>query len=168
MKSEFGDQISFLLSKDKKPEVVVTTTSLTSTSFYHDPDRIISKAAKIIRTEIQDKFRDNLQPAWPPSAEQLNSEVFRPLTNLLKLIETILTTSTNRASRSEKIGRLTKSISQHIVFDCLQGKVLQPKHLLLGLGLHNLTGSRKVVNILNKLGHFINYNMVCDNETVSS
>ena len=99
-----------------------------------------------------------------PSAEQLNSEVFRPPTNLLKLIETILTTSTNRASRSKKIGRLTKSVSQDVVFNCLQGKVLQPKHLLLGLGLHNLTGSRKVVDILNKLGHCINYNMVCDIE----
>ena len=99
-----------------------------------------------------------------PSAEQLNSEVFRPPTNLLKLIETILTTSTNRASRSKKIGRLTKSISQDIVFNCLQGKVLQPKHLLLGLGLHNLTGSQKVVDILSKLGHCINYNMVCDIE----
>ena len=119
MKSEFGDQISFLLSEGKKPEVVVATTSLTLTSFYHDPDRIISKAAKIIRTEIQDKFRDNPQPTWSPSAEQLNSEVFRPPTNLLKLIETILTTSTNRASRSKKIGRLTKSISQDIVFNSL-------------------------------------------------
>ena len=43
--------------------------------------------------------------------------------------------------------------------------MLQPKHLLLGLGLHNLTGSRKVVDILNKLGHCINYNMVYDIET---
>ena len=117
LKSEFGDQISFLLSEDKKTVVVVATTSLTSTSFYHDPDRIISKAAKIIRTKIQDKFRDNPQPTWPPSAEQLNSEVFRPPTNLLKLIETILTTSTNRASRSKKIRRLIKSISQDIVFN---------------------------------------------------
>ena len=150
MKSEFGDQISFLLSEDKKPEVVVATTSLTSTSFYHDPDRIISKVAKIIRTEIQDKFRDNPQPSWPLSAEQLNSQVFKPPTNLLKLIETILTTSTNRA---KKIGCLTKLISQDIVFNCLQGKVLQSKDLLLGLGLHNLTESRKVVDILNKLGH---------------
>ena len=124
LKTEFGDQISFLLSEDKKPEVVVATTSLTSTSFYHDTDRIISKAAKIIRTKIQDKFKHNLQPTWPPSAEQINSEVFRPLTNLLKLIETILATSTNRASRSKKIRRLTKSISQDIVFNCLQGKVL--------------------------------------------
>ena len=117
MKSEFGDQKSFLLSEDKKPEVVVATANLTLTSFYHDPDRIISKAAKIIRTEIQDKFRDNLQPTWPPSAEQLNSEVFRQPTNLLKLNETVLTTSTNRASRSKKIGRLIKSISQDIAFN---------------------------------------------------
>ena len=87
----------------------------------------------MIRTKIQDKFRDNPQPTWPTSAEQLNSAIFRPPTNLLKLIETILTTSTNRASRSKKIGRLTKTISQNIVFNCLQGKVLQPKHLLLGL-----------------------------------
>ena len=165
MKSEFGDQKSFLLSEDKKPEVVVATANLTLTSFYHDPDRIISKAAKIIRTEIQDKFRDNPLPTWSPSTEQLNSEVFRPPTNLLKLIETILTTSTNRASRSKKIGRLTKSISQDIVFNCLQGKVLQSKHLLIGLGLHNLTGSRKVLDMLSKLEYCINHNMVCDIET---
>ena len=46
LKSEFGDQISFLLSEDKKPEVVVATTSLTSTSFYHDPDNNIKRTER--------------------------------------------------------------------------------------------------------------------------
>ena len=165
LKSEFGDQISFLKSENNLPEIVIATDCLTSTSFQHDQSQIVIKAAKILRNEIQNKFKDRPQPKWPPTEKELENEAFKPPTNLLSFIETILTGSTERKSRSKKIVRLAQSISQDIVFNCCQGKVLQHKHFLLGLGVHNLTGSRKIVDILNKLGHCINYNMVCDIET---
>ena len=35
----------------------------------------------------------------------------------------------------------------------------------MGLGLHNLSGSRKIVDIVHKVGHSISYNLTCDIET---
>ena len=42
---------------------------------------------------------------------------------------------------------------------------MQRKHFLLGQSLHNLTGSRKLVGIVQKLGHCTSYNTVCEIET---
>ena len=38
-----------------------------------------------------------------------------------------------------------------------RGLVKPQKHLLLGLGVKSMTGSKKVLNILNRLGHCISY-----------
>ncbi|XP_066933544.1 uncharacterized protein [Clytia hemisphaerica] len=169
LKAEFSDKICFLSSEDNKPEIVVATESLTSTSrLYHDPERIVSKAGEIIQEAIQQKFKDTPELTWPPDLDVINSQTFKPPNILLKLIKTILTTSKNRASRSMSIDRLTHSIAEDIVFCCMKGKVFQTKHLLLGLGLHNLTGSRMVIDLLNRLGHSISYNSVCDIETAQA
>ena len=166
MEVEFGDQISFLKAQNNLPEVVIATECLTSTtSYFFDSTHVVNKAARILREEMSAKFKEFPQPKWPPTHEELRSERFEPPAKLLSFIETLLTATTGRASRSKKTTRLARSISQDIVFIYCQGKVLQPKHLLLGLGLHNLTGSRKIIDIVNKLGHCINYNTVCDIET---
>ena len=164
LKNEFGERISFLKSEDNKPEIVVATESLTSTSFHHDPERIVLKAGRIIQDAIQQKIKDIPEPACPPSPDVISSEVFKPPKILLKLIETILNTAKNRASRSTSIDRLTNSIAEDIVL-CLKYCSFHAKHLLLGLGIHNLTGSRLVIDFLHRLGHSINYNSVCDIET---
>ena len=41
-----------------------------------------------------------------------------------------------------------------------------PKHFLLGINLHNMTGQRRIVQIANRLGHSILYHKVLDLETV--
>ena len=152
LQNEFGDQITFLQShQNNLPEVVISTETLTSTSFHHDPNLVVKRAARILQTAILDKFKDLPQPRWPPTAEELESEKFKPPSMLLSFIESLLTTS--EKSRSTKMNRLTESISQDIVFNLCEGKVLQSKHFLLALGLHNLTGSRKVLDIIHKLGH---------------
>ena len=45
-----------------------------------------------------------------------------------------------------------------------KGKVITPKHLV-GLAIHNMTGQKTPVQIMNKLGHSIGYNKVCEIET---
>ena len=42
---------------------------------------------------------------------------------------------------------------------------MQQKHFLLDQSLHNLTGSRKVIDIVHKLGHCTSCNTVCEIET---
>ena len=45
------------------------------------------------------------------------------------------------------------------------GRLFSKSIFFLGLGLHSLTGSRKVIDILYKFGHCVSYNYVCDIET---
>ena len=41
------------------------------------------------------------------------------------------------------------------------GKILTDKHFLLGLGIHNITGQKRTLQIINMHGHCIDYNKVC-------
>ena len=40
-------------------------------------------------------------------------------------------------------------------------QLIQLKHLLLAIWLHDLTGSRKVVDIVHRVGHCVSYNSSC-------
>lgn len=57
------------------------------------------------------------------------------------------------------------SISQDIVFCATNGRLKPSKHMELGLVMKNLTGSRKVIDILNKLGHSASYTVIEGLET---
>ena len=46
--------------------------------------------------------------------------------------------------------------------------MITAKHFLLALGLHNITGQRKIIEILNKLGHCLSYSLTCDIETAQA
>ena len=74
----------------------------------------------------------------------------------------------HRKSPSENLVRLVNSFTQDMTSAVSRGKKIQYKQLILGQGLHNLTGSRKVINILHKLGHCISYNTVCEIETAQA
>ena len=44
-------------------------------------------------------------------------------------------------------------------------KMITAKQYLLALGVHNNTGQRKTVDILNRPGHCLTYNLTCEIET---
>ena len=47
-------------------------------------------------------------------------------------------------------------------------KIVTLKHLLLGLGLHNISDLRMPIKVLSHLGHCIDYNLVCEIETAET
>ena len=53
-----------------------------------------------------------------------------------------------------------KSVSQDVVFSTTSGIKKPSKHLQLGLAIKSLTGSWKVVEILNRMGHCVSYSTV--------
>jgi hypothetical protein len=61
--------------------------------------------------------------------------------------------------------RLVESYAADLVHGVTRGKVMTAKHFLIGLGLHSITGQKKPIQLLNRLGHSIDYNMVCEIET---
>jgi hypothetical protein len=61
--------------------------------------------------------------------------------------------------------RLEESYAADLVHGVTRGKVMTAKHFLIGLGLHSITGQKKPIQLLSRLGHSIDYNMVCEIET---
>ena len=61
--------------------------------------------------------------------------------------------------------RRIKSISQDIVFSTTSGIKNLSKHSQIGLAIKSLTGSRKVVKILNRMGNCVSYSTVEELET---
>ena len=71
----------------------------------------------------------------------------------------------SRRWKSDAKQRRIQSVSQDIIFAASSGCKLPSKHLKLGVALKSLTGSRKVVEILNRYGHCANYHAVEEIET---
>ena len=61
--------------------------------------------------------------------------------------------------------RLVKSVCDDVIYNTTGGRVKPMKHVMLGLGMKSITGSRKVVEILNSYGHSISYHLVEEKET---
>lgn len=58
-----------------------------------------------------------------------------------------------------------KSLCSDIIFIISKGRIRPSKHLTLGMALKSLTSSRKVLTILNRYGHTINYTLAEELET---
>ena len=71
----------------------------------------------------------------------------------------------SRSGNTVQKSRRIKSIAQDIIFAVTGGVVKPSKHLVLGLALTKLTSSRKVIEILNRLGHITNYHLLEEIET---
>ena len=49
------------------------------------------------------------------------------------------------------------SFSQDLMHDITMGKIIIKKHFLISLGVHNLSGKKNAVEILNKFDHSLSY-----------
>ena len=64
--------------------------------------------------------------------------------------------------------RLVLSYSSGLITAISRGKVVTLKQFLPGIGLHKTTGLKAPIRILTCLGHYINYNLVCEIETTQA
>lgn len=58
------------------------------------------------------------------------------------------------------VERIVKSSANDVLFATTRGLLKPSKHLCLGLGVKSMTGNRKVVVILIRLGHCVNYHTI--------
>ena len=63
-------------------------------------------------------------------------------------------------AKSANKGRRVKSISEDAIFVVTSGLKKLSKHLQLGMAIKSLTCSRKVVDLLNRLGHCVSYSTI--------
>ena len=77
----------------------------------------------------------------------------------------VLYTGSSHQEESERITRMVQSACDDAIFIVSRGKIRPGKHLCLGLGLKSITGSRCVVEVMNRFGHSINYHLAEEIET---
>lgn len=82
-----------------------------------------------------------------------------PLLNFFRLIVAGSETLTEHTERQ------AQALCDDVMFITSRGKAKPAKHLCLGLGIKSLTGSRRIIEILNRFGHCISYHTIESIET---
>ena len=160
---DFGDNIYFLSQQDKKlTDVVISSEYFTADTVLHSNEQVIKNAAKLLRKNIFNKFNSFTTDDWPPDLDKLDSTELEPPESVVLFVESLLQPS---GERTPNINRIANCLAQDIVYNVLQRKVPLKKQFLLGLGLHSLSGSRQIIDILFRFGNCVSYDYVCNVET---
>ena len=163
LQSKFRDQLLFLHVDGKTPEVVINSECIKAHTMVKNRDLIIKEAADFLREDIQTYASNLPELSWPPCIEELNVETRQPPVSVTSFLSQLLKTKDN--AEGSTVERLVQSYASHLIHGVTRGKVTTAKHFLLGLGLHSITGQKKPIQILNHLGHCMEYNLTCEIET---
>ena len=88
-----------------------------------------------------------------------------PPEDLKLFFRTLYTGTPGDISSGERVDRYIESAADDAVFCTTRGKIKPAKHITLGLTMKSLTGSKKVITILNRLGHCVSYSLAESIET---
>ena len=80
----------------------------------------------------------------------------------------MLRSQISKRKSSDSVDRVVHSIAFDLVVGATNGKIMTAKQFLLTLSIHNITGTRKVVDIVSRLGHCIHYKTTCEIETAQA
>ena len=81
------------------------------------------------------------------------------------LLDFFLKLYTRGKTLTDKARRQAQSTADDVIFIVTRGLVKPGKHICLGMGIKSITGSRSVLDILNRFGHAINYHTAESLET---
>ena len=122
----------------------------------------VTKAALLLRKAIKE-IKKNEFPRDPTVADIIKGEASPP--EISNLFFRVLYGGLDVAKHNSKVCQLANSSSQDALFMTTRGRVKPEKHVSLGVALKSLTGSKKVITYLNKLGHCVNYHCIEELET---
>ncbi len=117
--------------------------------------KIKKNVAKILRKEIKNTL--NTFQQWPPSEDEFLSSETDLRSNLKVLLTALLTDKIQTSAGKEK---KIDPLGMDIIYCVNNGSERTTKHVLVSLQVKRKTGSKEVVNWLNKLGHGISYDKV--------
>ena len=168
LQNEYPNLI-FVQPNGKYAEVVFSQDILTERLRPEfDPITNIRTVAEQLKSDILDYCSRLPEHSWPPTIETLLQEYGEPPESVKYFLQHLLTSVKHNVNARDKTSRLIESLTADFVFNVSDGKVITPKHYLLALGLHNITGQKQPVVVTNKLGHCISYDLSCEIETALS
>ena len=124
----------------------------------------MKEVAFLIRNEILTS-KVNKLPENLSTQHVIESECSVPAL-LGTFLENLLTarTTKNKAISDGKKRRI-ESIAHDAIYAVSNGRIRPAKHLTLALAMKNLTGSRRVLEVLNRFGHCVSYTAAEEIET---
>ena len=124
--------------------------------------RSLENTGLLLRSKILESFSEYKDIEWPPTREYLHSS---PIPHhLIHFLQKLVAPSKTKIV-SPSCERRIHSIAQDLCYSVTRGEWQLPKHLLLGMSAHHLTGSAKLITLLNRLGHSISYSGILQLET---
>ena len=132
--------------------------------------RTLYTAALFLKRHLSDT--PGMSCPWPPTSENLNvteAQTVVPLA-LYNLVSWIIGASEeptldNFVDIADDLHLKVLSVCQDIVYLASKGRKQTPKSLTLGLTVRHLTGSSRIVSLLNKLGHCASWDTVLSLDT---
>ena len=84
---------------------------------------------------------------------------------VLQFFKYLIIDAGNRISDSSSKLRRIRSISEDVVYSVTSGRKKPSKHVKLGLVIKSLTGSKKVIEMINHYGHCASYTIIEELDT---
>ena len=169
LQDKYGEEITFFQTNRQCVEVVLRTNNLAEAlNAMTDTDRCLKNVARRLRSDLLTYCEKNGENNGPPTIESATEEYGKPPASVELFLSCVLKDNEVRKRQkgnTENLSRLIDSFTADLVNAVSKEKVITPKHYLVGLGIHNMTGQKTLVQIMNKPGHSIGYNKVCEIET---
>lgn len=122
----------------------------------------IKETALYLRSLILHMVNSQHSLSSPLTAESVATGEGETPPQLLEFLNIVFSGSDKS---TEHVERQVQSVAEDVVFITTRGRIKPAKHLCLGFGMKSITGSRRVIEILNRLGHSISYHVVESLET---
>ena len=162
----FPEKLLCLTIDGKRPQVVVSSDGIYSKNMMGCNEALLQEAAKYLQSEVLAYENSLPELPWPLQIDTLVKRSELIPSSLINFLN-ILLKSTNHPN-SEQVSRMVTFFSEDLIHGISRGRVVTLKHVLLGLGLHNIIGQKLPIQILANLGHSLNYKSVCQIETAEA
>lgn len=123
----------------------------------------VQEAGRYLHRMIIDKSDKAEDLKWPPSAQDLGNMTDVIPSQLEKFLNYVI--SDTPSPTTAKAHRLVNSIGQDICRAATNGEWKLPKHMLICMTLRHLFRSKKLITLLNRMGHSENYSFSLELET---
>ena len=128
-----------------------------------ETEDLLNKAALSLQTLILEIKKRNL-PDKITTSDLIAGECQIP--PLLKnFYQTILCGNNYKQKNHPETELRCETLASDVIYATTRGRTKPPKQIVLGMSMKSLTSSKKVLNIINKLGHSISYSVVEELET---
>ena len=144
----------------KKSGVVVYNSTLSSDVAMRRAQDCynLREAAMYLRLLITESLKNRERPNEPVTVESISTDPVKTPDPLRYFFQMLYTGSESPVH--DQVERHIQSVCYDVLFVTSRGRIKPSKHVLIGSGIKSITGSRRVIEILNRFGHSVNYHTV--------